>query len=140
VLSSFAKKLNGDLEKKGCTLLLMSSAVSQMNGNLNYYGGNPLDLEVPFAVSSIIPAYMPKNLSAGVDGSDEIANPPDMPYESTNTVLAAIKTESAGKINTILPFIQYFGGYEQDGAREQIRALSENDIKCYILYDEGGIY
>jgi len=137
VLNDYIVGLEQALKTEDCTLILMNTATILLQGSDDQYGGNPADLNISKVSTSIFPTSLSDPL---VIGEEQIITPVNTPYQTTDSVIKAIQEKVGGSGRMILPIVQYFDGYETGAAREQLKALEENGITCFILYNAQGNY
>ena len=137
VLNDFSKDMEKALGDKGGMFIPMFSALTLLNDNPMQYGGNPLKTDV----SSIGVSIYPGTITDPLDFDGEVISvPASMPRDTTALIVKAILKNSPKPQKNILPFIQYYDGYENGDYASQIEILEENNIFCYVLYNEQGVY
>lgn len=137
VLQTYAKALIESLGAKKATCYMETPVESILNGDDVRYGGNPVDIGFKKIAPQIYPSSLPSPL---VVGSESIPVPKDAPYETTKLVVKQMKSIAAGKVENFFPLLQCYDGYETGGVKEQERAIADEGIKNYILYDPSGVY
>lgn len=135
VLKDFSNKLENSVKDSKTSIIFMSTANNQVFGNNDLYGGNPLNINKAAIATSILPSSLDKPFVVENVSVDE---PTKKPFDATKLIISKIQETSSQAV--ILPFIQYFDGYESGGAAQQVLALEEKGINCHILYNTQGIY
>lgn len=137
VIDDFSKDMEKAISDNGGTFILMNTSLDLLSDNQLQYGGNPAKI----GVNSISVSIFPASITAPLDFDGKLISvPQSMPKETTSLIIAAIKKHSSGSYKNIIPFIQYYDGYENGDYTMQIAALEENNIFCYVLYNEQGVY
>ena len=137
VLTQFADRVKERLAGRNCRVLVQVFSGTMLTGDA--YGEDPAALIRDRGVIDLSPAMLGAWFQLG---EERIENPVQKPYEIVNFLLEHIGPQ-AGTIAILQDYTAAWLAGEPYGraqVEEQLRALRDNGLNSYILYDPEGTY
>ena len=137
VLTEFVDGVQQRVAEQNCRILVQESAGTMLTSDA--YGENPAALMTDGGVIDLTPAMLGAWFQLG---EERIDDPVQKPYETVDFLLGHIQPQ-AGTIALLQDYTaQWLAGepYGRPQVEEQLRAMRDNGLNSYILYDPEGTY
>lgn len=145
ILKEFVENFKKSAKNDGTEILVYVPITSIIGVEQERYGGNPAD----FAGNSLAVGTMPSLFGNAFSSGDFMLEAPSKtPYETVDKALKEVAAKLGSK--RVVAFVQHYTSsnidplynkfYTAEDYAEELRALAENGVSSYILYNPQGSY